>query len=393
MDVSDVLPDEKQLGKVCVHLFWALTWEALRRTQARRYLQHNRGVTFKSAAWFHAVRHHASEQRFRTYFRVSRSTFSKLRGVLWAHARPVFCLRRGRAQLALDRQLAITLYRLGHYGNACSVDALAKLFGVSAGAVITSARRIVKTLSMIAPEHIKWKSRSCRAASSRLAADGYGFKGCIGATDGTTFPLAYQPAQRPWTYFDRKSRCSQNGIITCDWNYNVINVTLGCTGAAPDTFVQSTADWPQHPAIHFSSGEYFFGDKGMLYTSRVIGPFKEPNRTSPAERNFSYQLDCLRVKSEHTIGILKGRWSSLKELRVALATDKQFSFAMGWVLACCVLHNFCVKEGDAFSEKALSDVSPASVMQPEVGARERRREVLERVCAFMRQNGSYRANV
>jgi len=32
-------------------------------------------------------------------------------------------------------------------------------------------------------------SRSCRAASSRFSADGYGFQGCIGATDGTTFSL------------------------------------------------------------------------------------------------------------------------------------------------------------------------------------------------------------
>ena len=58
-----------------------------------------------------------------------------------------------------------------------------------------------------------------------------------------------------------------------------------------------------------------------------------------------------------------------------------------------MLHKFCGKEGDAFSEKALSDESPASVMQPEVGARVRRGEVQERVCAFMRQNGTYRANV
>jgi len=339
-------------------LCWALTWEAPRKTQARRYLQRNRGVTFKSAAWFHAVRDHASEQRFRTFFRVSRSTFSKLRDVLWAHARPIIRRRRGGAQLALDLQLAITLYRLGHYGNACSVDAVADLFSVSVGAVIKSIRRVVKALSMIAPEHIKWPSRSCRAASSRFAADGYGFQGCIGATDSTTFTLADQPALRPWSSFDRKSMYSLNGIIKCDWNYNVINFTLWCTGAAPDTFVQSTADWHQHPAIYFSAGEYLLGDKGMLYTSRVIGPFKEPDCTSPAERNFNYQLARLRDKSEHTISILKGRWSSLKEVRVALATDKQFSFAMGWVVACCVLHNFCVKEGDAFPEEALSDESP-----------------------------------
>jgi len=278
-------------------------------------------------------------------------------------------------------------------GNACSVDAVADLFGVSVGAIIKSTRRVAKALSMIAPEHIKWPSRSCRAASSRFAADGYGFQGCIGATDGTTFPLAYQPALHPWSYFDRNSRYSLNGIITCDWNYNVINVMLGCTGAAPDTFVQSTAHWHQNPAIYFSAGEYLLSDKGMLYTSRVIGPIKEPDCTSPAERNFNYQLARLRLQSEHTIGILKGRWSSLKELRVALATDKLFSFAMGWVVACCVLHDVCVKEGDAFPEEALSDESPESVMQPEFGACVRRREVQERVCAFMRQNGTYRANV
>jgi len=96
------------------------------------------------------------------------------------------------------------------------VDAVAELFGVSTGDVIKSARRVVNTLSMIAPQHIKWKSRSCQAASSRLAADGYGFKGRITATDGTTFPLAYQPFLHPWSYLDRKSRYSQNGIITCD---------------------------------------------------------------------------------------------------------------------------------------------------------------------------------
>jgi len=237
VDVGDVLLGEKQLGKVCVHLCWALTWEAVRKTQARRYLQRNRGITFKSAAWFHAVRDHAPEQRFRTYFRVSRSTFSKLPDVLWAHARPILRRRRGGALLALDLQLAITLYRLGHYGDACSVDAVADLFGISVGAVMKSTRRVAKALSKIAPEHIKWPSRTCRAASSRFAADGYGFQACIGATDSTTFLLAYQPALHPWLYLDRKSRYGLNGIITCDWNCNVINVRLGCTCAAPDTFV------------------------------------------------------------------------------------------------------------------------------------------------------------
>jgi len=157
----------------------------------------------KSAAWVHAVRDHTSEQRFRMYLRVSRSTFSKLEDVLWAHARASFRRRRGGGQLALDLQLALTVYQLGHYGNACSADAVADLFGVSVAAVIKSTRRVVKALSMIAPEHVKWPSRSCGAASSRFSADGYGLKGCIGATDGTAFPLAYQPALHSWSYVQR----------------------------------------------------------------------------------------------------------------------------------------------------------------------------------------------
>ena len=58
----------------------------------------------------------------------------------------------------------------------------------------------------------------------------------------------------------------------------------------------------------------------------------------------NYLLSKLRVKSQHTSGILNGRWGSLQELRVGLASDAHVSFAMDWILACCVLHNICFDE-------------------------------------------------
>jgi len=38
-------------------------------------------------------------------------------------------------------------------------------------------------------------------------------------------------------YFDRKQRYSINVLITCDLDCYITNVVLGCTRAAPNTFV------------------------------------------------------------------------------------------------------------------------------------------------------------
>jgi len=359
IDKGDLIPGGGRLSKLCLHLCCGLSWQALHQMHTQRYLQRERGGVPKTDAWFKWVFYSASEKQFRTAFRVNRSTFQALKSVLLVRARAAFCRRRGGSQLSLDLQLAVTLFRVGHYGNACSVDAVADLFGVSVGGVIKSTRRVVKALAGVAPQHIRWPNTQRRAGLSMYAAEKFGFDGCIGATDGTTFPLAYQPALHPWAYYDRKQRYSLNGLITCDWDCRITNVVLGCTGAAPDTYVQSTAAWHRRPNVYFTNGQYLLGDKGMLYSRHVIGPFKEPECTCAEHRNYNYQLARLRVKSEHAIGILKGRWGSLKELRLTLATDRQFSFAMTWITACIVLHNICVDEGDDFPIPPVPEPSPA----------------------------------
>jgi len=135
------------------------------------------------------------------------------------------------------------------------------------------------------------------------------------------------------------------------------------------------------------------GDKGMLYSRYVIGPFKEPECTCAEYLNFKYQLAWLRVKSERANGILKGRWSSLKELRLVLATDRHFSIAMSWITACIVLHNVCVEVGDGFPDQPVPEPSHESPVKPVAGALPRRQQILVRVCAFMRYKGVYRESM
>ena len=65
--------------------------------------------------------------------------------------------------------------------------------------------------------------------------------------------------------------------ITCDWDCRITNIVLGCTGAAPDTYVQSTATWHRRPNVYFTNGKYLLGDNGMLYSRNVIGHLWKQN--------------------------------------------------------------------------------------------------------------------
>lgn len=120
---GDLLPGGGQLTKISLHLGWVLSWSALRNIQATRYLQRDQGGVPKSDAWFRWVMQNASEERFRGLFRMDRATFRAAQSVLRSRSCAPFFSRRGRRHLSLDVQLAIALYRLGHYGNACSVEA------------------------------------------------------------------------------------------------------------------------------------------------------------------------------------------------------------------------------------------------------------------------------
>jgi len=259
--------------------------------------------------------------------RLSRTPFEHVLSLLRAHAGEIFVSGKGTPPLSLEIQLAIALYRFGHYGNASRVEAVAYQFGASAGLVMKCTKRVIRKINRLAPTNIRWPSAQRRAQRAEWARSSYGFDNCIGATDGTTFPLAYQPALHPWTYYDRKGRYSLNAVLTCDWDGLFISVVQGRTGAAPDAFVQTLADWHRYPQVYFSDGQYLLGDKGIKYTSWVIGPILKPESTTSERRNFNFRLARLRVRSEHANGVLKGRFAGSKELRVKLNGKNDFDCA------------------------------------------------------------------
>lgn len=61
------------------------------------------------------------------------------------------------------------------------------------------------------------------------------------------------------------------------------------------------------------------------------------------------------VVNEHTIGVLKNRWSCLKELRVQINKKGDMECALLWMLAGAILHNMLISFGDAWEEQVPED--------------------------------------
>jgi hypothetical protein len=71
----------------------------------------------------------------------------------------------------------------------------------------------------------------------------------------------------------------------------------------------------------------------------VLRPEKDEGRNP----EFNYALSGIRIRSEHAVGYLKGRFPSLKGLRLRIDNRDHQLFATTWIIACMVVHNFCIE--------------------------------------------------
>lgn len=99
-------------------------------------------------------------------------------------------------------------------------------------------------------------------------------------------------------------------------------------------------------SLLFSKGEYILADSGYASLDHIVPTFKRSslNPLTPAQNHFNNALSKLRVASEHCNGMLKGRFGSLKELRLMISDAKSAGHVCAWISACVVLHNFMIVE-------------------------------------------------
>jgi hypothetical protein len=80
----------------------------------------------------------------------------------------------------------------------------------------------------------------------------------------------------------------------------------------------------------------------------------------------------VRIRSEHCVGFLKGRWPSLRGLRVRINNEKSLQYATLWITTCIHLHMFAMDHengvfisGDTFLRQGLKIMREEREMRKE----------------------------
>lgn len=72
----------------------------------------------------------------------------------------------------------------------------------------------------------------------------------------------------------------------------------------------------------------------------------------------------VRIRSEHAIGYLKGRFQSLKNLRIAINSAKAHKFATYWITSCITIHAWAMQREQEERERDGNDHESAVFEDP-----------------------------
>ncbi|KAF9400604.1 hypothetical protein BGZ76_007683, partial [Entomortierella beljakovae] len=106
-----------------------------------------------------------NDREFRSAFRTTREGLAAVATLI--HNHPVFYSNSYHKQTHPGWQLAIAMYRFGHYGNACSITDIASYFGIGHGTVTLFTNRVITALNSVAFEWIQWPTANRREEISQ----------------------------------------------------------------------------------------------------------------------------------------------------------------------------------------------------------------------------------
>jgi hypothetical protein len=88
------------------------------------------------------------------------------------------------------------------------------------------------------------------------------------------------------------------------------------TGSAHDASAFEHTAASKYPNWFFQGEEFAWGDSAYAVNDRTISIHKKPASLRPENALFDKMASRLRVRSEHCMGALKGRFQCLRGLRV-----------------------------------------------------------------------------
>lgn len=229
---------------------------------------------------------------FRKYLRITPHTFDALVELL--RDNEVFHNNSRNPQAPVEKQLAVALYRFGHFGNAAGIEEVGLWAGVSYGFVDQCTRRV---LMAVTSEEVKaacvhWPSEdeieAARSEVERMSCKGWRNGWCM--VDGTLVPLYSRPHHFGTTWFDRKSnysmnvqvryfpllsQCNSNSsqLITLP-NLRIIDYSVGLPGSQHDSTAWKHTLLPNNHSTLLRAGEWIWGDSAYPIEDWLVAPYK-----------------------------------------------------------------------------------------------------------------------
>jgi len=292
-----------------------------------------------------------SDDEFSQKYRVSKESFRELVDLIKDD--PVFgrLNNRGRRQAPPAHQLAVLLKYMGTEGTGGSNPDMRNFFHIGRGTALAYRDRALKAIRNLKSQAFTWPDEDERKIIAARIFNEFDWPNCVGIIDGTLFPLATEPeTEDAADYKGRKYLYSLTCLIVCDDQRLIRYFLCGWPGSAHDERVFRNSRLYQRAREFFSEFEYILGDSAFENLWFIVSSYRKPSggELPFEEENFNDAMTSLRVISEHCIGILKGRFPFLRQIRTVIKDDnnKSLKRICKFVEGAVILHNLLVKRSD-----------------------------------------------
>lgn len=335
-----VLDDEDESEE-----FWELV-EIADMTEKYRYLIPREPIPKTQA--IRDLLYEFPDSQFRQICRCDKRTFVSILNMISQH--PIFHSASRKRQTPTHIQLMIALNRFGCNGNGSSIGAISRFGGMSYGTVCLCTERVITAILSFRDGIISWPGEEERNRISRRHELRFGLKGAVGILDGTPIVLSQRPHIDGEVFFNRKCTYCMNVQLICDDTKLIRAYQLGWPGSVYDNTVWSRSHMFRNPQLYFSPNEYLLADNGYALNEFTCTPYKQPAANVEVNRAFNMTFARARVIIEHVNGLLKNRFSSLRNLRIQVKKRKDFDSINRWIMSCLILHNICTRMSDFWDD-------------------------------------------
>jgi DDE superfamily endonuclease len=298
----------------------------------------------------HIQRAWLNDHEFLQKYRMKRESFYIIYNLIKNH--PVFATsqKMGRKQSNPMYQFMTLLKYIGTEGSGAGNLGLRDLFKIGRGTAVLFRDRAVTAIRSLRDQAIYWPDEKEREdISARIRRD-HCFPNCVGMIDGTLFPLARCPSTNDCPdYSGRKHQYSLSVIIINDDSRLIRYYISGWPGSAHDNRIFNNTPVTQKPHEYFTERQYLLGDSAFENSNHMVSSYKCPKGMELGQREelFNTALAKPRISSEHTIGMLKGRFPWLRSIRMQITEDKRsLAKILKYIDVCIILHTLLVKQKD-----------------------------------------------